>query len=230
MAGLLGEGMEIDTKRFILGAREARGTCVVVDVFRASNSMISILSRGADCIIPVACLSVAHLIKQENPDYILFGEPEGRPPEGFDHDNSPATAEGLDLTGQTIILATSAGTKALVNSRHTEEVVVASFANAHAVAAYLTEAQPKRVTMLPVGFKGEVEAEEDELCAAYLEALLAGEEPDFGPVRERLLACPGAERLRSLGQEADLDFCTRLDTFSIVPRATKGFGLWRLRA
>lgn len=221
--------MEFETKRFIAGAREARGPCVVIDVFRASNTIISILSRGADCVIPVACLSVANLIKQENPDYILFGEREGRPPEGFDHDNSPVAAGGLDLGGQIVILATSAGSKAIVNARHTDEVVVASFANATAVAGYLRSAKHKKLTLLSVGLNAEVEAEEDEVCAAYLEALIKGESPDFEAAKERCLASPGAERLRGLGQEADLEFCLQLDSFDLVPRATKGFGLWRLR-
>jgi 2-phosphosulfolactate phosphatase len=221
--------MEFETKRFIQGAREAHGVCVIVDVFRSSNTIIAILDRGAECLIPVACLSVANLIKQENPDYILVGEREGRPPEGFDYDNSPVAILNADLKGETVILATSAGTKALVNARHTDEVVVASFANAHAVADYLRETRPELVTMLPVGLKAEVEAEEDELCAAYIEALVRGEEPDFGAIRERLLATPGADRLRSLGQEADLEFCVELDSFGTVPRASKGLGLWRLR-
>lgn len=222
--------MEFETKRFIQGAREARGTCVVIDVFRASNTIISILSRGAECIIPVACLSVANLIKQENPQYVLFGEREGRPLEGFDYDNSPVAAQELDLAGQTVILATSAGSKAIVNARHTDEVVVASFANAAAVADYLRAAKRKKITMLPVGLNAETEAEEDEACAAYLEALSKGGKPDFEAARERALAGPGAQRLRGLGQEADLEFCLRLNSFDIVPRASKGFGLWRLRA
>ncbi len=223
--------MEFETKRFIQGAREARGTCVVIDIFRASNTIISILSRKPDCVIPVACLSVANLIKQENPNYILFGEQDGKPPEGFDHDNSPVAAQGAELAGETVILATSAGSKVIVNARHTDEVVVASFANARAAAAYVRSAKPRLVTLLPVGFQAEVEAEEDEACAAYLEALLRGEEPEeFEGLKRRLRDTPGAERLRRLGQEADLDFCLQLDSFDLVPRASKGFGLWRLRA
>jgi phosphosulfolactate phosphohydrolase-like enzyme len=80
-----------------------------------------------------------------------------------------------------------------------------------------------------VGLNAEVEAEEDEVCAAYLEALIKGESPDFEAAKERCLASPGAERLRGLGQEADLEFCLQLDSFDLVSRATKGFGLWRLR-
>jgi 2-phosphosulfolactate phosphatase len=222
--------MEFQTKRFIQGAREGRGTCVVVDVFRASNTVISILSRGAACVIPVACLSVANLIKHENPSYVLFGEREGQPPEGFDHDNSPVAASRRDLSGETVILATSAGSKAIVNARHTDEVVVASFANARAVADYVRAARVKRLTMLAVGLNAEVEAEEDELCAGYIEGLIRGEEPDFPSIRERALATPGAERLRRLGQEDDLEFCLKLDTHNLVPRASKGLGLWRLKA
>jgi len=222
--------VEFQTKRFIAGAREARGTCVVIDVFRASNTIISILDRGADCIIPVACLSVANLIKQENPDYLLFGERDGVKPQGFDFNNSPSEAAAQDLTGQTVIVASSAGTKGIVNARHTEELIVASFANAKAAAAYIRKKAPPLLTFLAIGLNAEQEAEEDEMCARHLQALILGKRPRTAGLKEKLLATEGADRLRRLGQTDDLEFCTRLDTFDIVPRATKGLGLWRLRA
>ncbi|MFH0809484.1 MAG: 2-phosphosulfolactate phosphatase [Pseudomonadota bacterium] len=223
--------MNLDVKRYVQGAKEARGTCVVIDVFRASNTVMSLLSRGPHCIIPVACLSVANLVKQENPDYILIGERGGKTLEGFDHDNSPTAVLGLDLAGRTVILATSAGSKVIAHARLTDEVIVASFANARAVADYVRVARPEQATILVAGHNGETEAEEDEACAAYIGALIRGEEPEdfWGRVRERLLRSPGAERLRSLGQEADLEYCLRLDCTDIVPRASKGLGLWRFR-
>jgi phosphosulfolactate phosphohydrolase-like enzyme len=58
---------------------------------------------------------------------------------------------------------------------------------------------------------------EDDTAARYLGKSLKGVRPDFGDIRNELLACPAAERLRSLHQDDDLEFCTRLDTHRVVP-------------
>jgi 2-phosphosulfolactate phosphatase len=46
---------------------------------------------------------------------------------------------------------------------------------------------------------------------------LRGDPPNFSGIKERLLNCAGADRLRRLGQEEDLAFCTTLDSHQLVP-------------
>jgi len=44
----------------------------------------------------------------------------------------------------------------------------------------------------------------------------------FGEVRERLLDCDGARRLRRLGQSDDLALCTELDSQTLAPVVVPG--------
>ena len=102
--------MRVTTKSCVEGALKAEGLAVIIDVFRASNTIIACLARGAEVIIPVRGLDEAYDLKRENPQYLLFGERGGLPPEGFDYGNSPAQASRLQLSGKRIIFTTSAGT------------------------------------------------------------------------------------------------------------------------
>jgi 2-phosphosulfolactate phosphatase len=73
-----------------------------------------------------------------------------------------------------------------------------------------------------MGLDARVPALEDDEAALWLVALLEGRRPDFTPVRARILACDGAQRLRRLGQTADLEACTALDSSSVVPALLPG--------
>lgn len=72
------------------------------------------------------------------------------------------------------------------------------------------------------GLEAREPALEDDLAAEYLTAALTGAPPAFAPLRERLLASPGADRLRRLGQHDDLEWCTRLDVVDLVPVVRQG--------
>ena len=129
--------MKIEIKSCLEGAKEAEGLTVVIDVLRASNTIISALHKGANYIIPVENLEDAYQLKRINQEYLLSGERNGLPPEGFDFGNSPAEISNLNLKGKVIIFTTSAGTKAIMNAKNANEIIIASYANAEAVADYI---------------------------------------------------------------------------------------------
>src|SRR2546423_11525580 len=51
--------------------------CVVFDILRATTSMVTALSNGAEAIIPVEEISEALAVRQERPEVLLAGEREG---------------------------------------------------------------------------------------------------------------------------------------------------------
>src|SRR2546425_5274821 len=51
--------------------------CVVLDILRATSSMVTALANGAEAIIPVAEISEALAIRQQRPEVLLAGEREG---------------------------------------------------------------------------------------------------------------------------------------------------------
>jgi len=214
--------MEVRIKSDLKNLELLEGLVVVLDVFRAGNTLIALLGAGVEDVLIVADLDQAFELKRAEPERLLLGERGGLPPAGFDGGNSPAQAARLKAAGGRAILTTSAGTQAVGRLKRAGTVLFGSFANAAALVEAVRQAGPARVHLLPMGFEAREPALEDDEAALYLKAALEGRRPDFGPVRARLMGCPGADRLRRLGQGEDLEFCTRLDSHEEVPLVIRG--------
>jgi len=210
--------MEVKIKSCLAGAKEAEGISVIIDVFRASNTIIACINQGAGFIIPVGDLNEAYSIKKQNPNYLLFGERKGLPPKGVDYGNSPAITSKLDLRNKKIIITTSAGSQGIVNAKKSDEILIGSFANVKAIVNYIKNKYPKTVSLVAIGFESYKKAEEDELCAKYLKEQLLGIKSNFKKIKQEILKCDGADRLRKLNQKEDLEFSLKLDISSIIPR------------
>ena len=81
--------MEIRIESLLDGARRAKGTVVIVDVFRAFTTAAVALARGADRIVMVAEIDEALRLRDQGVGEICVGEVNGIQPEGFDFGNSP---------------------------------------------------------------------------------------------------------------------------------------------
>ncbi|MFP4621010.1 MAG: 2-phosphosulfolactate phosphatase [Bacteroidales bacterium] len=217
--------MEVRIKSCIEGAKESEGVAVIIDVFRASNTIIACLGQGADYVIPVGSLEKAYRLKEENPGYLLAGERNSMPPEGFDFGNTPAYASSLDLRNKKIIFTTSAGTQGIVNARYADQILVGSFANASALVEYLNCQNPETVTLAAMGFESSEKAEEDEQCAFYLKELLSGGTPDMNQINEKIIRSKGAMRLKKIGREDDLRFALKLNKYPLLPIYDSSTGL-----
>jgi 2-phosphosulfolactate phosphatase len=198
------------------------GTVVVLDIFRASNTLIALLGHGVKETLLVADLEEARALKRSNPAWLLFGERGGITPEDFDGGNSPANVGRVARPGDTVILTTSAGTQAVARLERAARVFFASFANAAAVVGALQRLDEPMVTLLPMGLEAREPAVEDDEAAAWIARSFAGKKQDFGAVRRRVLDSDGARRLRRLDQEDDLRWCTRLDAESVIPWVVAG--------
>ena len=201
----------------LIDAKRQTDVIVVLDVFRASNTIIELLARGAARVVPVRDEDAARRLKEGHPDWLLLGERRGVRLDGFDGDNSPS---GLpdDLGGKVVILSTSNGTRIIDACRPAHEVLIGSFANANAVIATLRASGCENPSFWAVGLIDGKLSEEDMLAARYLYGLFMGLAPDTATFRVEALACSGADRLRGLTLEADLDLCTQFDRTDIVPR------------
>jgi len=204
------------------GVEGLTGTVVVIDVFRASNTIIALLAAGAADVALVADIERARTLKRMNPERPLLGERGGIAPDDFDGGNSPSRARLLVRPGDHPILTTSAGTQAVGRLGSADTVVFASFANAGAVAEEVRRRGCRSVTMLPMGLEARVAAVEDDEAATWIAGLIEGRRGSFSMVRNRLLACDGADRLRRLGQTNDLAWCTELDSCRLVPIVVPG--------
>jgi len=208
--------MKIRLLSGIEGAQAADGSVVVIDVFRASNTIIALLAAGARAVIPVATLGEARAWRRTG--RLIGGERQGIQPKDFDFGNSPAAAARMQLCGRDVVFTTSAGTKGLLAPQNADQILIGSFANAQALCRHLRGARAGRISLVAMGLRGREKAEEDELCAAYIRDLLEDRPTDIRMILGALTDCKGAQRLRRLGQHDDLEYCLRPDHSDAVPR------------
>jgi 2-phosphosulfolactate phosphatase len=216
--------MKIVRKSCSQGAREASGSAVIIDVFRAFSCEPLFFHFGVGKVILEADPQKAILIKKENPDFILVGESNEVPLENADLGNSPSEiilkGEAW-FKGKTVVHRTTAGvTGAAAALEGAEEVILGSFLTAKAVADYILEKNPDVVTLVAMGERGLREAPEDEACADYLEHLLTGKSYDAVRSLQRIVFHPSAQKFlmgtQSYLPREDPIFCLQRNLFPFV--------------
>ncbi len=218
----------------------ANTTCVVFDVLRATSSIVTALTNGAEKIIPVQKISEAMAIRQRQPDVLLGGERDGvriRASQSggvdFDFGNSPREFTREKVAGKTIVMTTTNGTRALRAASRAKLTLVSSFLNLKATADFISKNQPAELLLICSGtYEGA--ALEDSLAAGALCDLLwknfrADEIGDSAEMTRRIYleaksdltgAMRGswnARRLCAIQElKDDVPFCLQRDTFNLL--------------
>ena len=91
---------------------ELNNICIVVDVLRASSTIVTLLSKGCKRVYTVETISDARSLAQSK-GLLLVGERNGIKVDGFDYGNSPFELEGFEPDGREAVLTTTNGTKAV---------------------------------------------------------------------------------------------------------------------
>jgi 2-phosphosulfolactate phosphatase len=220
----------------------AGGTAVVIDVLRATTTIVYALAAGARAVIPCLTIEDARSAAARLPagQALLAGERGGRAIEGFDLGNSPAEFTPASVGAKFVVLTTTNGTKALLHCRRAERVLVASFANVSAICDAL--AGRPRVDLVCAGTDG-LATEEDMFLAGAMAARLrsrgqwqlneaaagscAGWREVVGDaVGERrtsrvvgsMRVSRGGRNLIEIGMQADIETAARIDRLAIVPQ------------
>jgi 2-phosphosulfolactate phosphatase len=214
--------VNVRVTRFIDGAREATGQAVIVDVFRAFTTAAFCVAAGAREIVLVADHEQALALRREDPSLFLTGEIGGRPIPGFDVGNSPSAIEGLDLTGRRVVQRTSSGTQGVVAATGARSIALGSFVTAQATVDHLRRVGDD-VTIVAMGHNALAEADEDELCARYLEALLRGERP--APPKVFLEGDHAAEGWPDWFPRRDAELACQVDRFDFALPVAREDGL-----
>jgi len=207
---------------------------IVVDVLRCSSTIVTAIANGAKAIIPVKTLDEARKIRAKNPDYLLAGERGGLKPNGFDLGNSPPEYVREKIFGKTIVLTTTSGTKALVNSRSAKWVIVGSFLNSRAVAnkaINVAYAENMGISIVQSGTNGKFSLE-DFICAGAIVSRLPKELIKisdsaqaalltFEYIKNNLYAnlakSEHSRKLIDLGFNEDIKFSSQIDVYDVVP-------------
>ncbi len=227
---------------------------VIVDAFRATSIIPTLLDKGVARIIPVALVEEALQMKEKNPEYIAVGEDRGKMPPGFAFGNSPSriftNAENVDFNGKTVIHRSSAGTQAISKALKVKEeqnakytIFTSSFLNAGAVArfiAVMNGGRDERLSVLCSGYVDKIYALEDELgggalineivatgASVKMSEAAASAYLSFRGVRDEdfvqmLRSTKSAAKIIEVGDEPDIEFCSRLNRFEVVPTVRDG--------
>lgn len=212
---------------------------VVVDVLRATTSILAALEAGARGVIPVGSTEEAMRVADSRgrQGTLLCGERGGRRIDGFDLGNSPADYTPERVGEATLVYDTTNGTGAIRRARTASEVVLGSFWNLSAVADRIASTD-RSAAVLCAGREGRVSLD-DALCAGHLvEAVderVGGLERDDGALGARELArrtgAPTASWLAGtaagaalveIGLEEDLERCARMDVSDGLPTLADG--------
>lgn len=218
--------MEINLLYLLDGAKAARGTTVIIDVFRAMSVETQLLLNHAEKIIPVGDMQIAFDYRDKHPDTILVGERGGVIIDGFDYGNSPAQIEHVDFTGKTVIHSTSAGTQGIAYAANADEIIGGSLRSAKAIATYIKEKNPEVVSIVCMGLAGGKRMPEDDLCGEYIKSLLEGNPlPDIKERAEELKYSSGRQFFKPENQkvfpERDFALCIDVDSCPFILRLKK---------
>jgi 2-phosphosulfolactate phosphatase len=213
------------------------GIAVVIDLLRATTTILAALANGARCVMPCGDVETAKRIAADFPagSVLLGGERGGVRIDGFDLDNSPDAYSAERVAGKTIVFTTTNGTAALLRSRAADRVLVASLTNRRAVCRAIA-ADDRPVHVVCAGTEGHVTAE-DVVAAG---AIVAELETTLGHIMspddtaliakefwaaastspERLLTVlrqsRGGSNLVALGFDRDIDFAAQVDSVDLV--------------
>lgn len=203
---------------------------VVIDVLRATTVMVTALENGASCIYPFKEIDEAKEKWGVKKDGFLAGERKGLKIEGFKFGNSPLEFTKEAVQGKEIFMTTSNGTRAIENALSADNLYIACYLNISAVSEKLLESK-KDVVILCAGTDDKFSLD-DALCAGMIIKKISEKESlkidDLGLALKKIADLTSdlkgvlAESkhysyLSSIGCEKDLDYCTMIDTFDIIP-------------
>jgi 2-phosphosulfolactate phosphatase len=217
--------MHIEILEFIDGAKKAKGFTVIIDVFRAFSVACYAFDSGASKVITTATLEEAFELRKKYTNSVLAGERSEKKVEGFDLGNSPTEVLATDIRGKVFIQTTSAGTQGLANAINAGTVVTGSFVNAGAVAGYIRQMDPEHVSLVAMGYRANVSADEDLLCAQMIKSILLGTEPVSSQQISELINTSGKRFFipgnLTFSPPTDFFLCTMVDRFGFVLKAVK---------
>lgn len=215
-------------------------TTVIIDVLRASSTIVSALQNGAREVIPVASVEFAVKVSggMFSGQTLLGGERNTKKVEGFALGNSPLEYSPEIVTGKTIILYTTNGSKAVVKAKFSENLFICSFLNLSSLAKHLVELN-KDFVIVCAG-KGNTFSMEDVVCAGKLISEVqklkqnSGTDEDIeitdsGRAAQTLNKSFGKNLLKMLketehgkillenGFENDLKYCSKLNSSDAIP-------------
>jgi len=209
-------------------------TTVVIDVLRASSTIITALTNGAKEVVPVGTVEFAVKVSGGifGGQTLLGGERNTKKIEGFALGNSPSEYTTEIVSGKSIVFYSTNGSRAIVKAKYSTNLFICSFNNLKALAKHIKKLN-EDVVVLCAG-NNNFFSLEDSVCAGMLiSELIAGNKTfeltdastsaltlfkSFGKNIFKLLSeTDHGQLLINNGFEDDLKACSELDSTDVIP-------------
>ena len=208
-------------------------TVVVIDVLRTGSSIVQAMANGAQEIYPVGstgeALKLASSLGRD--DSVLCGSSRYSTADGFDIGNSPTEFISEKIAEKRLVMTTTNGTPVFDFVDDSFSALICCFLNLGAIVQEVSGS--KSLTVVCAGSEGNASLE-DTVCAGILLERLSEEYevdlvlndagklarvlgPYFEVNKEFLAGTERGKKLREEGFEDDLDLCSQLDVYSVVP-------------
>ena len=212
----------------LIHLHEVKGKLVVVvDIFRATSTMVAALAHGVTEILPFADLESCRAMQAQG--YLIAGERDGLTAPGFELGNSPVAFLEGNYAGKKLAMTTTNGTLALDKSKGASEILIGAFPNLKATASYI-QSRNLDVLIHCAGWKGRFNLEDSLYAGALVQALSSSHanQEDGALAMSSLFSLEGgnlatylsqashAKRLQNHGIEDDIDFCLSLNRYQKV--------------
>lgn len=200
---------------------------LIVDIFRATTSMITALANDVISITPFKSLEECEAMKYKG--YIIAGERDGKKVETFDIGNSPLSYLNHYFSKRKIAMTTTNGTLAIEAVKEiANNVIIGAFVNFNATIKYLKN-QEEDLIILCAGWKGRFNLE-DSLYAGAIAYFLSKEymtdcdgtlamknlyQFNQNNIKALLSNASHTKRLQNQNIEADIDFCLSFDIYNL---------------
>lgn len=240
----------------LITADELAGSnVVVVDILRATTTIVYALAAGVKIVVPL--LEVQEAVERKTrlgSAAVLGGERGGKKIPGFDLGNSPVEYTPETVRAKTVLFTTTNGTRAMQMCRQARRVLIGSFANFSAVCREAGKLD--RLDILCAGTDGQITREDVLFAGAVIDDLSRQHKPegpakdalqlndqaeiaadawraaaqDFAgprPLAEFLRACQGGRNLLEIGHERDIEIAAQIDKFDLL--AELDLNAWEIR-
>lgn len=216
-------------------ATQGEALVVVVDILRATTSIVSALAHGAEAVIPVSSLEEAKALKEQG--LLVAAERDGKIVDFADFGNSAFEFMQDEVKNKTLVFSTTNGTVAVESAKKLGAVLIGAFSNVSPLAQWIAD-KAQQVVILCSGWKNTFCLEDTIFAGALIEKLLEH--------RQYRINCDSAhaaldlwhtarhdpagyvekalhrQRLRELGVDDVLEFSFTADTCHTVPLLVNG--------
>jgi len=213
-----------------------RGVTVIIDVLRASSSIITAFVHGACQVIPVRTPEAAFDLKRKlsGEKVLLCGERSGKKITHFDFGNSPREYMDERVGNKKLIFCSTNGSQLMsLAAGRSDRIVIGGFINYRAVLDFLLQAEDD-IVLGCAGREGKFSLEDTACAGMFVHGLMRSKRNSIrcrdaayvaeliylrhkGNLEMLLQKSEHGQYLISLGFGEDLSFCAQTDRFKILP-------------